>query len=100
MPRWNLSAVLPLLLILVLGGCAAPLRDGQPGLNPESPRLEQPTQNPAEADNGENDQSTESQASPRPSPEGSTAEEVEAIQAEIDEMLRLLEETDSEIVIP
>jgi len=99
MPRRNLWIVLLLLLSLVLGGCATPLRDGQPGLNLEPPKPEQPTQQPAQPDYGEDGQTPDSQGSPRTSADDSTAEELEAIQAEIDEMLRLLEETDSEIVI-
>jgi|GEM_PF-6594783 len=100
MPRRNLWIVLLLLLSLVLGGCANPPRDGQPGLNQESPVLEQPTQKPAEADNGKDVQPPESEGSSRTTPDDSTVEEMDAIQAEIDEMLRMLEETDSEIVIP
>ena len=100
MARWNAWAVLLLLLSLVLSGCATPFRDRQPELNQEFPAVEQPTQSFAQPNNGGGDQLQENGASPQTASGDSTAEEVDAIQAEIDEMLRMLEETDSEIVIP
>lgn len=100
MPRWTAWVTLLLLLSLIISGCSEPFRDDQPNLNPQIPTGEQPAQQATQPTGGDENQTPGNVESSQTSPGDSTAQEVEAIQAELDEMIRLLEETDTDILIP